>query len=384
MLRLARLASPICDWPAAIKIRSSRKTAPHERMTRILLLSAYRSDSHAAWTDWLLGHIENVEWTVRELPGRHFAWRIRGNPLSWLDAIPAEPPDLVLASSMVDLATLRGLQPQLVGVPAAYYFHENQFAYPVSDRQFRTIEPAVVQLYGALAADQLLFNSGYNQASFLDGVAEFAARMPDRVPGNLTSRLAAKCQRLPVPVEPVPPASKRDPRLIVWNHRWEYDKRPELFAEALCRLADQGVGFRLALLGKRPRQTPPALRRIREQLAERIVVDARLPVERYRAVLGRAGIAVSTAIHEFQGLGMLEAASAGALPLVPDGLCYVEQYPDPCRYPAGEVEALVGTLAAWLEGKRPAPVDIGRWLAPALAPHWARWLSASAGTIRST
>lgn len=345
-------------------------------MKRILLLSAYRSDSHAAWVDWLVDNIEGVDWTVRELPGRHFAWRIRGNPLSWLDEIPADPPDRVLATSMVDLATLRGIQPQLVGAPTTYYFHENQLAYPVSRNQVKTVEHAIVQIYGALAADELLFNSAYNQDSFLEGTAQFAAKMPDRAPRDLPERLAPKCRVLPVPIEPVPAAATRDRKLIVWNHRWEYDKRPELFAEAVCRLANDGMDFRLALLGKRPRKTPPALAKIRERLGERIIADGMLPVREYRQLLGRCGIAVSTAAHEFQGLAMLEAVSAGAIPLVPDGLCYPEQYPAGFRYAAGDAEALAFKLEEALADCRIKAPAVDRWLSSRLEPAWRQALGA--------
>lgn len=339
-------------------------------MTRILLLSAYRSDSHAAWVDWLRNNIEGVEWTLRELPGRHFAWRIRGNPLSWLDDIPDDPPDRILATSMVDLATLKGIQPQLAGVPTIYYFHENQFAYPVSRNQVRTIEHNIVQIYGALAADELLFNSDYNRRTFLEGVGKFADKMPDRAPGDLADRLAPKCRVLPVPIEPVARADDRDRRLIVWNHRWEYDKRPELFAEAVHRLLEDGVDFRLALLGKRPRNTPPALDRIRKRAAGRIVADGLLPEEEYRHLLGRAGVVVSTAAHEFQGLAMLEAVSAGAIPIVPDALCYPEQYPDAFRYTAGDIDQLAWRLRQVLSGDALESPDVRPWTSSRLHEAW--------------
>ncbi|MEQ8803139.1 MAG: DUF3524 domain-containing protein, partial [Haliea sp.] len=281
------------------------------RRSRVWLLSAYRADSHAAWADWLLASQTQVDWQRLELPGRHFAWRIRGNPLSWLDTLPAEPPDLLLATSMVDLATLKGLHPRLAGVPALYYFHENQFAYPLSDRQSHWLEPCMVQLYGGLAAEQLVFNSAFNRDSYLQGVAGLLGQMPDAVPPGIVERLAQKSTLCPVPIAPVPAAAERDPQLVLWNHRWEHDKAPELFAGAMIALAGEGVPFRLALLGKRPRRVPPALARLREALPERIVADGRLPLDDYRALLGRAGIVVSTARHEFQGLAMLEAASAG-------------------------------------------------------------------------
>lgn len=341
-----------------------------EALRHIWLLSAYRADSHAAWADWLQRHVDGVHWHVRELPGRNFRWRIRGNPLSWLDDLPRQTPDRILATSMVDLATLKGLHGRLATVPVDYYFHENQFAYPVSPQQVRSLEPQIVQLYGALAADRLLFNSRFNRDSFLEGVTSLLRRMPDAIPEQVPERLAARSSICPVPVQPLVPAPDKDEALILWNHRWEYDKAPDVFADAVIGLACAGYRFRLALLGARPRTPPDALMRLRSALPERIIADGRVADATYRQLVGQAGIVVSTALHEFQGLAMLEAASAGAVPLVPDALCYPEQYPAAYRYPAGDVNALQARLAHWFDGGRPPPVDVTPWLAPALEPVW--------------
>ncbi len=63
----------------------------------------------------------------------------------------------------------------------------------------------------------------------------------------------------------------------------------------------------------------------RRQLAGRIVnwgyIESR---DDYRAVLRRADVIVSTAIHEFFGLSVVEAAAAGVYPLVPRRLAYPE------------------------------------------------------------
>ncbi|HAC26289.1 MAG TPA: DUF3524 domain-containing protein, partial [Marinobacter hydrocarbonoclasticus] len=47
-----------------------------------------------------------------------FQWRIRGNPVSWLHQPGLDESwDLVIATSMVDLATLRGLHPRIANTP---------------------------------------------------------------------------------------------------------------------------------------------------------------------------------------------------------------------------------------------------------------------------
>lgn len=337
------------------------------------LLSAYRTDSHAWWADWLHNTFGGIDWQIRELPGRHFRWRIRGNPLSWLHDLPEPAPDIILASSMVDLATLKGLHPHLAGVPSLYYFHENQFAYPLGQHQVRSIEPQMVQLYGALAASRCLFNSRYNLESFLAGIDALLKKMPDAVPPGVTRQIRDKSRLLPVPVRTIAPGAKTG-KLIVWNHRWEYDKAPERFAEAMLKLAARGVDFELALLGARPAQPPPALQRLRETLASHIVYDARADAAQYCNILGQAAIVVSTARHEFQGLAVMEAISAGATPLLPDSLCYPEQYNAQYLYETGNTTVLADTLTDWLQGSRPPPPDISAWLPQTLQPQWARWL----------
>jgi len=287
---------------------------------------------------------------------------------------------------MVDLATLRGLHPQLARVPALYYFHENQFAYPSRAGQHPSLDPQMVQLYGALAADRVAFNSAFNRDSFLDGVRDLLARLPDETPSGVAERIAERSRILPVPVDPPEPdrRNERDPRLIVWNHRWEYDKDPDRFADALLALAGRGPEFRLALLGMRHPAGHPALERLRRALPDRIIVDGALEREAYLHWLGRAGIAVSTARHEFQGLSMLEAAGAGARPLVPDALCYPEHFSGPYRYPPDDPEALVDRLESWLEQGLPAPVSVEPWSTPAVGPLWRATLEALAGPrIRS-
>ncbi|HSH27129.1 MAG TPA: DUF3524 domain-containing protein [Wenzhouxiangella sp.] len=339
-------------------------------MRRILLLSAYRSDSHGHWVDWLTREFDEFDWQLHELPGRHFAWRIRGNPLSWLDELRVRKPDLVLATSMVDLATLKGLQPQLADVPSILYFHENQFAYPASGNQVSTVGPAMVQIYAGLAANRLLFNSAWNRDSYLAGVSELLTRMPDHVPDGVGRRLREKSAVLPVGIDPIQPASRKDRRLIVWNHRWEYDKQPELFAEAMIALADRGVEFRLALLGTRGQRPVEALERLRERLPDRIVADGFPPRDEYEAWLARAGVVVSTAAHEFQGLSMLEAVSAGAIPVVPDALCYPEQYPARFRYVAGDSGSLARKLEELLSNADICPPPVNKWFQGSLMNEW--------------
>ena len=384
----------------------------------VWLLSAYRSDSHASWADWLTRQ-DSVTWQCLELPGRHFRWRIRGNPLSWLDTIPellqSGIPDRILATSMVDISTLKGLHPALSTVPVSLYFHENQFAYPQGQGQHSSIDPQMVQLYGALAADECLFNSQFNLDSMLAGVSALLAKLPDEVPASVVERIAAKSRVLPVPVESVATEMvatdmetiepvdvetcstevQGQPPVILWNHRWEYDKRPDRFVQMLEHLEQQQVPFRLALLGPRAENrssktskqnkrradtrahdpVQSALASIRARYADRIAVDGRVSRDDYVAWLRQSSVVFGCADHEFQGVSLIEATSAGAIPVVPDALCYPEQYPADCRYAPGDMSAAADVVALALAGNIAAP-DIASWLTESTAAQWHEWLLA--------
>ncbi len=343
----------------------------HTGKPEVWLLSSYRTDSHGQWADWVTEAHSQVNWHKLELPGRRFRWRIRGNPLSWLEKLPDSKPDLILATSMVDLATIKGLHPRLAQVPCWYYFHENQFAYPPGEDHVNQIDPQMVQIYGGLAAEWLFFNSEFNRSTFLDGVFNLLKKKPQVDTMRIKLLLEKKTTVLPIPVEPIPPAKSKDNRLILWNHRWEYDKAPEIFAEAMVRLAEQGVDFRLALLGNRSSTFPnESLLHMREKLGDRIIADERADRATYNRIVSESGIVISTSLHEFQGLSILEAASAEARPMVPDALCYPEIYPVAYRYPPGDLDTLVYRLSDWLDGGLPPPVDVSNWYSPELKNRW--------------
>ncbi len=335
----------------------------------IWLLSAYRSDSHAAWADYLVDTFTEFHWHRLELPGRHFRWRIRGNPLSWLNKLPDKIPDLILATSMVDLATLKGLHPQLANVRCVYYFHENQFAYPASRQQHESIDPQMVQLYGALAANKVLFNSSYNRDSFFNGIDLLFKKLPDEIPDNIIELLENKSDVLPVAIKPIKTKQIKNKILILWNHRWEYDKAPQVFTDALLKLNQLSGNFQLALLGDRPVKKPASLLMIEQKLADKIIINQKVSKADYEKYLSQAAIVVSTAIHEFQGLSILEAVSAGASPLVPDDLCYREQYADAYRYAPGDSNALAEKLYTCLNKQAEAP-DVSAWYSENLKQKW--------------
>jgi len=236
-------------------------------------------------------------------------------------------------------------------VPAVTYFHENQLTYPMPDEDERDYGYGFINLTSALAADRAWFNSDYHRESFLARADWLLGKMPDCVPADLPERVRAKSRIMPLGIDAqrlgagLPETGSRTgPLRIVWNHRWEHDKDPDTFFRVLFALRDQGVPFRLAVVGETFRQGPPVFELARERLADRIDQWGYLPRrEAYEAVLRSSDVVVSTARHEFFGLSVLEAMASGCFPLLPDRLSYPELLPAalhaPCLYQTeGELE----------------------------------------------
>ena len=345
---------------------------------RILLLSAYDAHSHRRWRQGLVGAFPEWDWTVLTLPPRNFAWRVRGNSLTWSFAerrTLEQPYDALVATSMTDLSALKGMVPELAPVPAMVYCHENQFAYPLRPLAQAQIEAKLASLYALVAADRVVFNSDYNRRSFLDGAQDLLQRMPDAVPPGVMAHIAGKSCCIAVPLEAhwfagrAAPVVADGPFTIVWNHRWEYDKAPERLFAALLQMQQAGADFRVHVVGHRFRRQPGVFAEMYPLLQGHIGEWGTVTADAdYHRLLRQSHVVLSTALHEFQGLALLEAVAAGCVPLAPDRLAYPEFVPEDCRYPstpedpAAEAGAIAGSLlglyARYQQGALPRAPDV--------------------------
>lgn len=325
---------------------------------RILLLSAYDAASHRQWRQALVSHMREHDWTQLTLEPRFFSWRIRGNALSWfsenLQTLNKQSYDLVIATSMVDLATLKGLVPALATTPSILYFHENQFAYPESDHTHSNVEAQITSIYSAMSADQLLFNSTYNCETFLQGAKTLLKKMPDHAPLSVITALEAKSSKLPVPIDDICFKQKEGypdkPVTLVWNHRWEYDKGPDRLYLVLKELLRRELDFRIHLLGQRFRRWPEVFDQIKKEFNTQLLNWGYIKNRHdYLQVLRQSDLVISTALHDFQGISMMEAAACGAVTIAPDRLAYPEYLPAHHRYGSSiENPELEATAAAEL------------------------------------
>ncbi|MGQ9489360.1 MAG: tRNA-queuosine alpha-mannosyltransferase domain-containing protein [Anaerolineae bacterium] len=326
----------------------------------VWLLNPYHTGSHCAWAE---GYVAASRHRVRLLAmdGAFWKWRMLGGAMELAQQAEAllaggERPDVLLATSMTNLPAFLALTRHTLGnVPVVLYMHENQLTYPLPPGARRDLSYPLIQHLAMLAADRVCFNSAYHLRSWFDEVPRLLKHFPDYTHLETVEAIRAKSQVLPVgcdlrrldryradtaarsPRLRQVPGSGQDPMarsaeglppLILWNQRWEYDKDPPTMLRALYALADEGIAFRVALAGENARMQPTEFLEARERLGTRVVHYGYLADDAaYARLLWSADVVLSTAIHEFFGVGVVEAIYCGARPVLPDRLSYPELLP---------------------------------------------------------
>lgn len=160
----------------------------------------------------------------------------------------------------------------------------------------------------SLAADVVIFNSNYNRKSFLENVPKILKLLPDYRPNNVQTEIDNKSRVLYFPMlypENCNSFSKANLLHIVWPHRWEFDKAPEIFFSVLYKLKDNNFKFIVSVLGECFQQVPAVFEEAKEILKDHIVnygyIDDKTE---YYKILSSAHAVVSTAHHEFFGVAM--------------------------------------------------------------------------------
>ncbi len=309
---------------------------------KILLVEPFYGGSHRAWADGLQAYSRH-EIKILSLPARHWKWRMHGGAISLADAYLKDDfeAELILVSDMLDLALFKALtvakNPKL---RYAVYFHENQLSYPWSptdtDPQLqRDLHYGFINYSSACVADACFFNSQYHLSSFLEALSVFLDKYPDPKNRFTLSLIKAKSKVLHLGVD-LQHLERHRPNsatwhkrgLILWNHRWEYDKNPEAFFRALINLQQQGIDFRLVVLGERNQRYPSIFDKAKELLADKILhwgyADNFADYARW---LWEADILPVSSIQDFFGQSIIEAVYCNVKPLLPRRLAYPEHFP---------------------------------------------------------
>lgn len=326
---------------------------------RVLALEPYYGGSHRHFLDGWASRSRH-RWTLCTLPASKWKWRMRHAALTFAGevrdrAASGESWDVIFCSDMLGLAEFRGLAlPDVRGLPAVVYFHENQLTYPKREESERDYHFVFSNMLTATAATEVWFNSKFHRESFLTSLDDFLRRMPDARPHGAVESIRARSSVHPPGIQSLPPRQERSGGIphILWAARWEYDKDPHTFFQAIELLEAKGTDFKLSVIGGSGGRKPMTVfARCHALFGPRIVHwGYQATREDYHRCLFEADIAVSTSEHEFFGISMVEAASAGAYPVLPRRLAYPEVFAnaeEPARdsfFYEGGAEALARRL----------------------------------------
>ena len=350
---------------------------------KVLALEPWYGGSHRNFLDGLKKHSSHDVHTIT-MSARFWKWRMHGGAVTmarkandWV--AQGNKPDVILASDMVNVPAFLALcRPALSDVPVILYLHENQLTYPLKEGRTRDYTYAYINYLSCLAADAIVFNSRFHHDEFLDALPVLLRAFPDYNHLHSVQKIRERSSVLHLGMDlnahnqhaqratPRTRGQLMDTPVVLWNQRWEYDKNPEAFFRLMNRLDDAGCSFRLILAGEHFEEQPYEFERAFERYAERILhYGYAEDFEEYSTLLHRADIIVSTAIHEFFGIAVMEAIYCGCHPLLPNRLSYPELIPEMLHRPLlhaptlyEDEEALFKTMYKILkQEEKPLPVE---------------------------
>ncbi len=310
---------------------------------RILLVEPFFTGSHKQWAEGYQKHSQH-EIELLTLPGKFWKWRMAAGAVALASQFLKSDfePDLILATDMLDLATFLSLsRKKSFGIPTAIYFHENQITYPWSPTDEdvslkRDHHYGFMNYTSALTADKVFFNSQYHYDSFLNTLPDFLRKFPDfkglenvekiKIKSCVLS-LGMDLKRLQMKNSTEPNSSQSSP-VLLWNHRWEYDKDPDTFFKTLFKLEKEKINFRLIVLGESFQKTPPIFAEAKGKLQSKILHWGYAETfENYKNWINQADILPVTSRQDFFGGSVVEAIYCGCIPLLPNRLAFPEHIP---------------------------------------------------------
>ena len=299
---------------------------------KFLFIETYCRGSHAQFIEGLTANSSH-EIDVLTMPGENWRWRMLGAALQVVENLP--PLDVyhgIVVTDMFNLADFKAF----IGSscpPVILYFHENQITYPQPPGDKAAFQLGIINITSALAADKVLFNSQYHREAFLDAVPDFLHRVPDFKPKGVAEKIRSKSKILypgiSFPKQRVVTKNKINiPPLIIWNHRWGYDKNYDAFFHALEAVDQKGIDFRIAILGEHSGPIEKRFESAKEIFKEKILQFGYVTSRKdYLNWLSRGDFVISTAIQENFGIAVIEAMMMGCIPLLPNRLSYPEILP---------------------------------------------------------
>ena len=318
------------------KDESVNKDAYFDTM-RIALLESFYTGSHKSWIKGLIKN-SNHEIIPITMEGKFWKWRMRGGAITLAKKFIEMKikPDIFLISDMVDITTFKSLiKKEFSNIPIFIYFHENQLSYPWNEENNNATQKeknyfGFINYISALTSDHNFFNSEYHKNIFLKDIRKLLDQFPDHKELDTIEKIKKKSTVLPLGIDlkrldqfEIDQTNKHP--LVLWNHRWEYDKNPKTFFDALYKIDKEGIDFELAVIGESYNNNPAIFNEAKNKLSHRIIKFGFCDtLDEYAKYLWIADLIPITNIQDFFGISLVEAVYCNTYPLLPNRLSYPE------------------------------------------------------------
>ncbi len=309
---------------------------------KILLLESFYTSSHKQWADGLIMQ-SNHNIRLISLPGRHWKWRMHHAGKYFASEISKlkTKQGLILCSDLMNVAEFRGILAALGNgnswynkIPVVTYFHENQITYPWSEDDpdvdlKRDNHYGWINYISCISSDYILFNSEFHKTNFINALPGFLKQFPDGYQEDSINLIEKKSSVLPIGLDLKDLTKFRKIQnsipVILWNHRWEYDKNPELFFHSLFELKEKNYEFKVIVAGESYKKYPKIFDLARKELADRIIhFGFAKSKSQYYELLLKSDILPVTSNQDFFGISVIEAIAAGCIPILPNRLAFPE------------------------------------------------------------
>ena len=306
----------------------------------ILLIEPFFTGSHKFWAE---GYQQNSTYnlSILSLKGIYWKWRMHGGAVTLAKRYNEHVfkngyPDLILTTDMLNLPVFVAFS-DVKDIPIITYFHENQLTYPWST-QDRDKEKNRDHHYGfinyttALRSNKILYNSHFHKDSFIYALRKFLKQFPDN---NELSTIDDISKKSHVPYlgldlnrfNHYKIEKNNDLPIILWNHRWEYDKNPNLFFDILKQLKNQQLKFKLVVLGEEFDTEMDVFTQAREQFSDEILQFGFCEkFEDYAQWLWKSDYLLVTSNQDFFGASIMESVYCNTSPILPNKLTYPELF----------------------------------------------------------
>lgn len=272
---------------------------------KLLYLESFYGGSHKDFADgWIQNSVHNIE--LRTLPSRYWKWRLRTAALYFMNSTTPDDYQAIICTSMMSISELKNRW----NLPIFLYMHESQLSYPLPKNSKVDHHGIHIDFNNCLAADWLVFNSQTHLDTFIGHIAKYFERMPEYPPQWIIQEIQTKAQVLHpgCQLKSYTRVVKNKRPIIIWNHRWEFDKNPQEFFAALEEVDSEKLCFDLVLLGECGQSVPKPFIAAQKKWGNRILhygfVTSK---EEYISWLKQGDLVISTAIQENFGISIVEA-----------------------------------------------------------------------------